>query len=256
MAESSYTTLRRGLVILDALSTETAIAAGGMTVSELAAQIGTDRSQVSRALAVLAEHGYVLRDSNSRKYRMGWRLFLAARRATASLLVEEVQAALEELVSEFGQRGYMVALEDQRALTILDLKPRPSLHESLVGQRMPLHFTASGRALVMHESLESLIKRMGEGPLERPTENAPKDIAELHERLVKAREDGYVIVDEEMEFGLVSVAVPLKTDHNGMHSSISLVGTAAKFRPSLEEAGRQLLNRTQRLQEKLENPLG
>jgi DNA-binding IclR family transcriptional regulator len=250
-AGDSYTTLRRGLSLLDVLGSQAVIVQGGLTVSELSQQLDVDKSQVSRTLGVLVEQQYVLRDPVSRKYRIGWRLLLTAQRATASLMVEEVQQVLEGLASRFRQRGYMVALEDRNALMLLDIKPYPSLHESLVGRSMPLYYTASGRALVMHDSLDKLTRRLSDAPFERPTERAPANAADLHSRLTLARTKGYVVVDEEMETGLVSVAVPLPVSHNGSRASISLVGNAEKFRPQLDEAGSALLAATLELQRRI-----
>jgi DNA-binding IclR family transcriptional regulator len=206
----------------------------------MAVAIESDKSQVSRSLAVLAEYGYVVRDSN-RRYRIGWRLFTTVRSATESLYLHEVERLLERLTVEFGQRGYMLVLENQMAVTVLDVKPRPSFHETMVGVALPLYYTASGRALVLNETLAELKARLGGEQLDQTTDRAPATVEELHERLAESRERGYVVVDEEMESGLVSVAVPLGSPYGGATSSITLVGSADRFRPHLHEAGVALM---------------
>src|SRR4029453_14376120 len=61
--------LTRGLAILEVLADD---AGGGLGVVRLAELLGDDKSQVSRPLETLAEHGYVERDPASLAYRLGW----------------------------------------------------------------------------------------------------------------------------------------------------------------------------------------
>ena len=74
--------LTRGLGVLELLADDAA--GSGLGVVRLAALLGDDKSQVSRTLQTLAEHGYVERDPDSLAYRLGWRVFaLAARTGDA-----------------------------------------------------------------------------------------------------------------------------------------------------------------------------
>jgi len=89
--------LRRGIDVLSALRGEEAVAANGLGVLRIAELVGSDKSQVSRTLKILAEYGLVDRDPATRAYRLGWSLFaLAAQAGDTQLLarmVDRVQAA-------------------------------------------------------------------------------------------------------------------------------------------------------------------
>lgn len=246
MAESN-TTLRRGLAILDALTSNQSLLNGGLTAAELAAEVGADKSQISRSLTVLTELEYVVREPSSRRYRIAWRLQVSIKRTLDALLLREGQLILNKLVERFRRQSYMMVLEGRNAVPIAAAMPHPTIHDPLANGGMPVHYTASGRALIMYDSLEQLKTRMGASELDQPTPGAPATVAELHDRLTDAREVGYVIVDEEMEPGLISVAAPAPSSAGGVRVALSLVGSASTFRDHIDEAGRALVDAAQRL---------
>src|SRR3954464_16104639 len=73
--------LARGLAVLQALAGRGAARRGGLGVVRLAELIGSDKSQTSRTLGTLAEHGLVERDPDTLSYRIGWQVFALAARA-------------------------------------------------------------------------------------------------------------------------------------------------------------------------------
>ena len=92
--------LARGLETLAALARETA-ARDGLGVVRLAELIGVDKSQMSRTLATLEEHGFVRRDPETLAYRLGWRLFgLAAQAAEHTIVAAQTMALGARIAAE------------------------------------------------------------------------------------------------------------------------------------------------------------
>jgi IclR family KDG regulon transcriptional repressor len=91
------TNLRRELAILTVLGGEEAVEDGGLGVVRIADLIGREKSQVSRTLKILAESGFVDRDTETLQYRLGWRFFALAARAGEQRLLSVAPALLERL---------------------------------------------------------------------------------------------------------------------------------------------------------------
>src|ERR687898_1535392 len=96
------TNLRRELAILTVLGGEEAVEDGGLGVVRIAGLIGREKSQVSRTLRVLAESGFVDRDTTTLQYRLGWRFFALASRVGEQRLLNVAPALLERLVENLG----------------------------------------------------------------------------------------------------------------------------------------------------------
>src|SRR5437762_850584 len=91
-------TLNRGLDILSTLAGAEAASSGGLGVTRLAGLTGEDKSQVSRSLSSLAASGFVERDADTRRYRLGWHLFALAARAGETRLLAAAGPVLSRLV--------------------------------------------------------------------------------------------------------------------------------------------------------------
>ncbi len=227
--EPRGTSLRRGLQILLTLGSDAALTEGGLGVTRLATVTGHEKSQVSRALAVLAEYGLVERTPGDRVYRLGWECFTLAARAGEPRLIEEAETALAQLVDDVDESAHLSTLRGAMVLTVLT---QPSLHaiaaSGWVGRRIPAHCTASGRALLFDHDQRALLQRFGPEPFSPQGPNAPADLGDLERRIHRAREVGYAVADEESERGLVAVAAPIRDFTGGVVAAINI--SAPKFR--------------------------
>lgn len=230
MADEQPSSLRRALALLDALASDDAVAHGGWGVNRLAAHEGRDQSQVSRTLRVFADSGFVERDPETMAYRIGWHVFALAARAADQRLVAAGGPILRRLVEkDLGERIHLSVLQGSEVLTVLTQSPPHAVQTvAWAGRMVSAHNTSSGRALLI-DSERAEIERLfagtefgGGGP------NAPRDVAELYERILTARATGYAIVDEEFEPGLVAAAAPVRDFRGGVIAALNV--SAPKFR--------------------------
>ena len=149
MIATDATSLRRGLALLRAIECEEGLGAGPPGVTRLAALIGSDKSQVSRSLKILAEHGLVDRDAETLGYRLGWRLLAMAGRSSHSGLLAAAEPLLKRLVRETGERAHLSVLSGTEVLTVLSEGSDHAVQAAgWVGRSVPLHSTSAGRALL------------------------------------------------------------------------------------------------------------
>lgn len=238
MAVERARSLRRALGLLEALGSEGVVAAGGGSVTELAALTGEDKSQVSRMLATLAAAGFVDRDVRSRRYRLGWQVYTLAARSGDHRLLRSAGPVLVRLVREIGESSYLSVLRGNEVLTVLsEPAPRSVQAVSGVGRVSPAPCTSSGRALLLDHDRVQLTALFGAGPWPAPTVKAPRDVEALYERIVAARTVGYVQVEEESEPGLVAVAAPVRGDSGVIVAAVNISAPRFRFRRRLSAAG-------------------
>jgi DNA-binding IclR family transcriptional regulator len=218
--------LARGLALLDALA-DPSVGGEGLGVLRLSELVGADKSQVSRALRVLDERGYVNRDPETLAYRLGWHVFGIAARAADTRLLGAARPALRELVAAFGESVHLSVRQGDVVLTLLSESPAATLHApGRSGGLAPLATTSAGRVLVSDLS-EAELDALG--------------LASASAAIAKAREDGYAIVREEFEPGLVAAAAPIRGVSGAVVAALNVSAPRFRFDDRLDSAALRLV---------------
>ena len=233
--------LRRELAILIVLGCEEAVENGGLGVVRIADLIWREKSQVSRTLKTLAESGFVDRDPSTLHYRLGWRFFALAARAGEQRLLGVAPPLLERLVKNLGETAHLSVLQGTEVLTVLSESPPHAVKaDGWAGRTVPVYCTSSGRVLLLDHDRDTLYDFLSDVEFRELGPSTVRGVEELHERLVAARAQGYALVDEEFEFGLVGVAAPVRDFKGRLVAALNV--SAPKFRlgERLEGAGQEV----------------
>jgi DNA-binding IclR family transcriptional regulator len=214
----------------------------GLGVVALAERIGGDKSQLSRTLRTLEQHGFVERDADTLAYRLGWRLFAAAARVGESRLVTEAPPMLRALVREFEESVHLSVRQGDQVLTLLSESPPATLHApGRVGALTPVASTSAGRALVFDLA---------------PPDLASLGLADQAEAIAAARSAGYAIVREEFEPGLVAAAAPIRDGAGRVVAAINVSAPRFRFDDRLEAAALRLVEAATGLSAAIGGPRG
>ena len=211
-------------------------------MTQVAGQLGSDKSQVSRTLKVLADHGLVERDSDTLAYRLGWRVFMLAARAGEERLADAAPASLRRLVAALGEGAHLSVLRGTEVLTVFSEAPAHGVQAvNWVGRVVPAACASAGYALLAdHERSDS----PGIHP-RRVVSQAPSTRAAecgcFWERLVDTRSRGYAIVDEEFEPGLSAVGAPVRDFRGHIVAAVNVSGPSFRFADRVEDAGEQVV---------------
>jgi IclR family KDG regulon transcriptional repressor len=218
--------LVRGLDVLLALADDPA-ARDGLGVVALAELVGGDKSQLSRTLQTLEEHGFVEREAETLAYRLGWRLFAVAARVGESQLLAAAPPVLRSLVRDLGESVHLSVRQGDQVLTLLSESPTATLHApGRVGGLTPLASTSAGRALAFDLDAAEL-KQLGLGSYSA--------------EIAAARSLGYAIVREEFEPGLVAAAAPIRDAAGRIVAALNVSAPRFRFDDRLEEAAARVL---------------
>ncbi len=211
VTRASSQSLERGLAILSAFKPELP----ELGISELARELDLSRSTSHRYVATLARLGYLQQNTATRKYRLGPRVLDLGLSAINSMELRQISSPhLQQLSDETGRTVNMAILDGADIVYIercrtsgpgqreIDL----ALH---VGSRLPAYCTSMGKVLLAYlpaAEQKALIERIDfvdRGPNTIMTSGA------LAAELERVRARGVAVNNEELAYGLRSIAVPV-----------------------------------------------
>lgn len=247
MTGDGGSSLRRGLLALEVLA-DAGENDAGLGVVDVARRLGVDKSQASRTLRALADHGLAERDAASRAYRLGPRLFAYAALVSERRLLRMAPPVLERLVREVGERAHLSVLDGPAVLTLLSHAPQHAVQAAgWAGRSVPAYCTAAGRALLLDHEPAALRALFDGVELAPRGPNAVTGIEDLRARVREAAERGFAVADEELEPGLVAVAAPVRRFDGRIVAAVNVSGPSFRFRPRLQEAGARVAQAAEEL---------
>lgn len=229
--------LAKGLAVIEAFGADSP----AMTLSEAARRTGLSRAAARRLLLTLCRLDYA--ETDGRLFRLRPKVlnlgfaFLQAE-GTWSL----AQPYMAELVEQIHE-SCSAAVLDGRDIVYVARVPTQTRIMSIsldIGSRLPAHATSLGRALLAgldEARLDAFIATLV--PLPRYTPHSVTDAGELKRRIADVRRLGYSIVDQELELGLRSIAVPLRGPDGRVVAALN-IGVQASRR-TIDDLRRQIL---------------
>jgi len=198
--------LARGLRVLETFSQDRK----QLTLSDVAKLVDLPRASVRRTLHTLVQLGYA--EVDDRLFRLTPRVLMLARAYLLSNAVSDiVQPALERLSKEINESCSAAVLDGEDIMMIAHASPKRVIPVSAqIGFRLPAVATALGRILLAALDDGQLDKFLSHIVPKKVTKSTIVDKKELRRAILKAREDGYALADQEVEFGFRSIAVPLR----------------------------------------------
>jgi IclR family transcriptional regulator, KDG regulon repressor len=241
VASARETSIRRGVETLLALTSDEARAAGGLGVTRIAEVLDREKSQVSRALKVLAEYGLVERNRDALTYRLGWRIFALAQLAGEPRFIEEAGPILRRLVASLSERVHLTALQGADVLTLMSESPSRAVEAvGWVGRATPAYCTSAGFALLFDHSRDELERLFAETEMRPLAPNTPTDVDDLAARLEAAREHGVVVTDEVFEAGLIAAAAPVRDNAGRIVAAVNCSAPRFRFADRIYEAATEV----------------
>jgi DNA-binding IclR family transcriptional regulator len=181
-----------------------------LTLMEITKRLGMPKGTVHSILSTLLSGGFVEKTDDGR-YALGTAIIPLTQAVRINVeLRDRAAPLLRELADTCRESAYLVALDGDYALNIYAVEsPRRLLARTAVGDRMALHCTATGKAILScltSEEVEGIASRVG---LPRFTATTITDIDTLHRELEQIRERGYSLDREEIDLDCYCVGAPI-----------------------------------------------
>ena len=240
------TSLARGLAVIQAFSQRR----HHLTISQVSTTTGLSRAAVRRCLYTLSKLGFAGSDDNRHFFLRPRILALGHSYISSMPLATAAQPVLEHISHLLHESCSIATLDGVEIVYIARANVTRIMSIDLgVGSRLPAFCTSMGRAILANlppEELESVLARI---EFKRYTERTITNPAKLTQALRQIRRDGYSIIDQELEHGLRSMAVPIQNPSGkvvaalniGAHAQrVSIQEMQTKFLPHLRAAAQEL----------------
>lgn len=239
--------LARGLHVIRAFSEFRR----NLTISQISQSTGLSRAAVRRCLYTLSKLGYVGED-NKRFFLRPQVLTLGHAYLSSTPLAVTAQPYLDEVSRTLRESCSAAVLDGDDIVYICrSAETRIMSISLLVGTRLPAYCTSMGQVLLANLSAEALEDYLARVRLVERTGRTITSVPKLRKALDHVRDAGFAMLDQELEVGLRSIAVPVRDSRGsvvaainvGTHSSrVSLEEMQARFLPSLTKCANGLGN--------------
>ena len=222
----SVPALERALKILEMLANSRT----GLTLAEVARHLGLARSSTHYLLLTLERTGYLYRNKQTSRYMFGVKLFTLANTGLGGLGVRQQAGPFLNALGQKTKLTVNMAILEQNEVVLIEKVEPPSIFRlaTWVGQRLPLHCTGLGKALLAYlpdPELDQIIK----AGLLRHNENTIVSPKKLREHLELVRKLGYAVDNEEATIGLRGIGAPILDRDSQAIASISVSGTTTQI---------------------------
>lgn len=221
------TSLARGLIVIQAFTQQTP----QMTISQLSVKTGLSRAAVRRCLYTLTKLGFAGAEDGQRYALRPRMLSLSHTYTTSSTLTTASQPILERMSLAF-RESFSVATLDGDEIVYVARTHVPSrvmavdLH---IGSRLPAYCTSMGRVLLAYLPPDQLENYLARAELTPHTTRTITSTEKLRASLRNVRRLGYALVDQELEVGLRSLAVPVYAPNGRVVATVNLSGNAPRM---------------------------
>jgi IclR family transcriptional regulator, pca regulon regulatory protein len=220
------TSLARGLIVIQAFTQQSP----QMTISQLSIRTGLSRAAVRRCLYTLTKLGFAGAEDGSR-YSLRPRMLTLSHTYTSSNTLSTSAQPILERMSVAHRESFSVATLDGDdivyiARTTVTRVMAVDLH---IGSRLPAYCTSMGRVLLAYLPPEQQDQYFARAVLTPHTTRTVTSVEKLRLILRNVRRNGYALVDQELEVGLRSLAVPVYSPSGRVVATINLSGNAPRL---------------------------
>jgi IclR family transcriptional regulator, pca regulon regulatory protein len=210
--------LERGLAVIRAFDAEHR----ELALSDVARSTGLTRAAARRFLLTLVKLGYV--NFSQGRFSLRPRVLELGYAYLSSLTLPEVaQPHMEALVAQVNESCSISVLDDTDVVYVARVPTRRIMSITLaVGTRLPAFATSMGRVLLAGLPDVELDERLEKIEIVPLTSRTVKDSETLRRILTTVRRQGYAAVDQELEEGLRSLAVPIRTSAGAVTAALNV----------------------------------
>lgn len=219
----------RALRILDAFSKNQT----ELSLNDISIKTGFYKSTILRLTQTMIDEGYLIRDPETGKFKLGIKVYLLGQICSKSLNLLTVSLPFLEKLVENSKETLAIYIIQGIQRVCLTKVQSPQYITAFVeeGQQLPLHAGAAGKLLLAYSD-ESFVQRLIDGTgLRSFTEKTITNSSELKNELARIREAGYAFSQGERDPSAAALAAPIFKGENKMVGALSLSGPSTRFGP-------------------------
>lgn len=211
------TTLERGLLVLRSFTKDRP----EMTLSEVAAATSLSPAVARRCLNTLVHLGYV--GKQGKRFLLTPEVIGFASAFLESMDLEHVvRPHLQVVRDQTGDSSSLAVLSQQDILYLVHVSTNRMVRlDAGVGTRFPAYATSLGRVLMAMQSSDETERLLGATTTEKLTDKTVTSVPALRRILRQVRAQEYASIQDELDYGIVSVAVPVRGSDGAVVAAIN-----------------------------------
>ncbi len=246
--ENPSTAVERTLLILEAAAQRD----GGLSNADFSRKLKIPKSSASYILRTLVQHGYLRRDKEDGKYRLGMKVLTLSRGALSGIDVRSVALPImRHLVEQVHITTHLAILDHNEAVYVEKVEAQSFIKmDTWIGRRMEVHTTGVGKAILAFldaKEQEAILRQRG---LKKLTPLTITSVPKLMREFDHIRQVGYAVDDEENSLGVRCVGAPIFNAGGKVEASIASTGTITdvprdavpRLAEMVKEAARRISN--------------
>lgn len=202
---------------------------GAVTLAELAQSAKLPRATTRRLVLTLVELGFA--SAQDDRFALTPRVMELGFTYLSSIpIYRRAQDVLDRLAAELNELCYLSVLDGAEAVLVVRVPGRDALSRNWgVGGRLPAYCTAMGRVLlagVPRSERQAVLRTIS---LQRLTRKTVVDVEALDRLIEQAAADGFSMVEEEVDLGVIALAVPVKDRRGNVVASAGISFQPSRF---------------------------
>lgn len=231
--------IQRQVALLDAISDAPE---SGASITDLYRAARLPKGTVHRMLESLQEHGMVVQEKISKKWRLGPKVaFWAGRYLDGPTSFGPLRSFAERLSQETQFFSYLTILDRGELVCVAVVRPeRKAQFFVQLGSRIPVPSTAAAKALLAFQPEDIMRPLVERAIIETPrTRVEPVTLESYFEELAETRRCGYAKCMEELEVGISALGAPILNARDRSVASLTVVAPtlalAEEWEPAIEK---------------------
>ena len=221
--------LDRGMQILSILEQK-----GSAGVTEIAAELGVNKSTASRLLDTLKKHDMVQVDPATKKYRLGFRILYLGEGIKRNInVIATARPFLSQLCDELNESVHLCAFNNATVYVVDQVRSKSVYNLSAnVGMAEPLHSSSVGKCILAFKPPAMVEQLLKDYQFTAYTPRTITNLNDLMKHLAVIREQGYAIDNEELTPGVRCIAAPIYNYRGNVNYSLGVSGPTSHIKPS------------------------
>ena len=210
-----------------------------MTLSEIARATGMTRATVRRFLLTLVREGYAEKDDKI--FSLKPKILELGYSALSSMgILDVAQPIMNDLARSLQESVFAAVLTGDHVTYIARATSERLVNVSItVGSRAAAHAVSTGRVLLAAEPPDALGRFLDRTTLEAFTANTVTSKVKLRAEIERVRLENYSIVDQELEIGLGSISVPIRSSEGRVLAALNVCCPSS--RTTIEDMQKRIL---------------
>lgn len=219
--------LQSALDVLEAFS----LKEKNLGISEISRKLDMNKSRVHRILVTLENSGYVTRNDETQKYRLGLKLFQLGHIVEEQMEVSHFALpVMQKLAFETQETVNLNVIHDGQRMSVEKIESPHEIRQAVeLGKTLPLYSGAPGKVLLANLPQNRINEILHQAKLKAMGPRTITDPGKLMEELEKVRDLGYSVSFEETYLGAVSIAAPVRDFSGKVIAAISITGPVSRF---------------------------